>query len=267
MHRFASYNQEILPVSEPNIKAFSSAALYGRGVFTTLAIYHSKPFLWEKHWQRLEDNARRLEIDLSAHPENDVRHSLEVLIEKNKISDGRCRITIFDESAGKIWPSGSEAKTSRMIQTAGWRERKREILLTVSSFGINSASPLAGIKTCNYLENLLAFEAARSGGFDEAVRLNERGEITSACLANIFWQKDGELFTPDLKTGCLKGTIREFIMEGRTVFEVRETPEVLHQADAVYLTSSGLGIVRAANFGERKFSSVADDLTFLLPFG
>ena len=59
----------------------------------------------------------------------------------------------------------------------------------------------------------MALENAKAKGFDEAIRLNERGEVASACMANVFWIKDKKLFTPDLETGCLAGTTREFIIE------------------------------------------------------
>ena len=75
MHEFASYNREILSISEINLPAISSAALYGKGVFTTLAVYNKKPFLWEKHWQRLIENANKIGIDLSDFSEESVSKS------------------------------------------------------------------------------------------------------------------------------------------------------------------------------------------------
>jgi len=48
----------------------------------------------------------------------------------------------------------------------------------------------------NYLDNVLSWEEAHARDFDEAVRLNERGEVVSATMANIFWVKDGAVHTP-----------------------------------------------------------------------
>ena len=42
----------------------SAFLLYGKGIFTTIAISQGKPLLWEKHWRRLMDNASKLAIDL-----------------------------------------------------------------------------------------------------------------------------------------------------------------------------------------------------------
>lgn len=225
-------------------------------MFTTLAINNSEPFLWEKHWRRLNENAGKIGIDLSDFIEKKVKDSLYQIIEKNKFSNGRCRLTFFDESSSKIWQTKNKNKTSLLIQSADLREVKQNVSLTVSPFQINSTSSTAGIKSCNYLENILALEEAKSKGFDEAIRLNERGEITSACMANIFWIKSSEIFTPSLKTGCLAGTTREFILENQEVSEVKESLKTLEDADAIFLTSAGINLCPASIDEKREMNSV-----------
>src|ERR1041385_9034678 len=85
--------------------------------------------------------------------------------------------------------------------------------LAVSPFRTNTFSPLTGIKSLNYLEHVLAWEEAQSRDFDEAVVLNERGEIVSATTANLFWAKNGTLHTPTLSTGALAGITGECVIE------------------------------------------------------
>lgn len=268
MHKFASFNHKILPTNHININAISSASLYGKGIFTTLTIYNSKPFLWEKHWRRLNDNAEKLGVDLSEFNEQKVYNSLENIIEKNNISNGRCRITFFDESSSKIWQTSKINKTSFLIQTANLRKIKQNISITISPFLINSTSPLAGIKSCNYLENILALEDAKKDGFDEAIRINERNEVVSGCLANIFWidfDKD-KLFTPSLETGCLAGTMREFILEKLRVIEIKkDINELLRDAEYIFLTSSGNNVIQVSNvINEIKFTDKLHELTRII---
>lgn len=241
MHNFVSFNQQILPASNLNISAISSATLYGKGIFTTIAIYNSKPFLWEKHWNRLQDNASRIGLDFEF-TEKIIAESLAELTTKNKIEKGRARITFFDESAKGIWSVENGKNTSFLITTADFRPLSDKLKLTVSPYQINSTSPLANIKSCNYLENLLAFEEAKKRGFSEAIRINEKGETVSACLANIFWVINDIFFTPSLETGCLAGATREYILEKYKVFEVKEPIVTLQKADALFLTSAGLGV-------------------------
>jgi branched-chain amino acid aminotransferase len=265
MNNQVSFNFQILPAEQTFLAAVSAAALYGRGVFTTLAIYDSKPFLWEKHWRRLLENAARIGIDLSDFDERKVKAALLRLLFQNNLQNGRARLTFFDERSSKIWNSGAAGKTSLLITTAEIRQTKDVFSLTVSPFPTNSKSPLAGVKSCNYLENTLVLEEARKRGFDEAIRLNERGEIVSASMANVFWIKDKRIFTPPLGTGCLAGTTRAFLMEHIALEESFSTVDELYRADEIFLTSSGIGI-RGARFEtvEKKTSPMLVKLNKLL---
>ncbi len=246
MHRFVNLNQRLLPAENASISAVSAVALYGKSIFTTVAVYHQKLFLWEKHWVRLNDNAEKIGVDLSDFTEQTIKNSLLGIIEKNGFQTGRARLTFFDESPTSVWHNDSKNKTSLLIQTADFRPVENKFKLTISPFRTNSTSPLVGIKSGNYLENIMAWENAKSKGFDEAIRLNEKDEIAAACLANIFWKKDGEIFTPHLETGCLKGTTREFVLENQKVYETKSKLNELIEADEIFLTSAGIGIINAA---------------------
>lgn len=264
MHAFVSFNQQILAAVEAKISA--SAALYGSGVFTSLAVYNQKPFQWEKHWRRLTGNAEKLNIRLSSEiTEESVRSSLSQLIEENNLIDGRARITFFDEAASGIWTFENARRTSVLITTGDFRAHSEELRLTLSPYRVNSKSPLAGVKSCNYLENLLALEEARSRRFDEAVRLNENGEMTSAAMANLFWINDKTIYTPALETGCLEGTTRSLVIELATEelgFEIYTTAEPfdrLRLADEVFITSAGIGIGKVRSIDGETY--VAGEIT------
>lgn len=259
IHENILFNNQILSAENLFLSAISSAALYGKDIFTTLAIYDSKPFLWEKHWERLTENASKLGIDLTGFFKESVENSLLGIVSKNRIINARARITFFDESASGVWAFETNKKTSLLITTGDLRKIPRNFRLTISPFRVNSTSPLVGVKSCNYLENILAFDDARAKGFDEAVRLNERGEIVSACLANIFWIKNERIFTSDLETGCLKGTTRSLIVENFPVEETKTKLAKLNNAETVFLTSSGIGILKIAEIGKSKFAETSKD--------
>lgn len=253
MHEHTSRNNKIVAAADATIPAPSSAALDGKAVFTTVAIYRSQPFLWEKHWLRLCGDAAKLAIDISDYSESSVQGSLLATIEANNVTNGRARITLFDESSGGFWPYENRRRSSLLIMTADLRETPKNLRLAISPYRVNSASPLAGVKSCNYLEKVEALGEARNRGFDEAIQLNEYGHITSACMANIFWLKDGSLYTPGLKTGCMAGTMREFLMENLDCVEIEAGLGPLPGARAIYLTSAGIGIVSVSEFEGRKF--------------
>lgn len=254
MHKFVNFNHQIFTAKKTFLSSISSAAFYGKGVFSTLAVYDGKPFLWEKHWHRLTTNAKKIGVDLTVFEEEKVKTSLLEIIEKNNLTRARTRLTFFDESSPYIWQVKSNRKTSMLIVTSELRSTPESLHLTVSPFRVNSTSPLTGVKSCNYLEHILAWENAKNQDFDEAVRLNEKGEITSACMANIFWVKDGNIFTPSLKTGCLGGTTRGFVLDNFAVEEREIVLAELNEADEIFLTSAGLGIVKVERLDEKEFS-------------
>lgn len=265
MHDFVSFNHQIISAENSFLRTISPAAFYGKGIFTTVAIYNSEPFLWRKHWQRLVENAKKVWVDLSEFSEQTVKKSLFEIIDANKITNGRARLTFFDESSVSIWQTEQKKQTSFLINTADFREISKPFRLTVSRFRTNSTSPLSSVKSCNYLENILALEDAKAKGFDEAVRINERDEIVSACMSNIFWMKNGEIFTPNLNTGCLAGTTREFVLENYSVCEKQAKLNELNEADQIFLTSAGIGIVQIAEFQGKKFSGGLHQLTKICP--
>ena len=80
----------------------SNAALYGKGVFTTISIRDGKLFLWKKHWNRLIDNAAKVGIDLSEFSENTISDCLFEAVRGNKVINGRARITFLDKTESKI---------------------------------------------------------------------------------------------------------------------------------------------------------------------
>lgn len=264
MHQHAYFNNVLLAAADTTIPAPSSAALYGKGVFTTIAIYNGRPFLWEKHWRRLSDNAANLGLNISEHSESNVQGSLVELLEANSVIHGRSRITFFDGSSSPVWRYESERKSSLLITTADFREMPKDFRLTISPYRVNSASPLAGIKSCNYLEKILALGEARDRGFDEAVQLNERGHVVSACLTNIFWLNAGRLYTPRLETGCVPGTTREFVMENLQCKETESGIKSIVSADAVFLTSAGLGVTQARQIDKRALPEIEHPITNML---
>ncbi len=242
--------------------------LYGSGVFSTIAFSEGRPFQWERHWKRLQTNAVRLGIDMHAYQSDAVLAQLTRTIRENVLKDGKTRLTFYDSRTNEIWPSddSSDCPTTLDILIGERRSVPNEFFLSVSPFPINSRSPLAGIKSCNYLEPILSLDEVRGRGFHEAIRVNERGFVTSACMANVFWVKGGELFTPGLPTGCLAGTTREFVMENIDCREVEVGVEALDDAEAIFLTSAGIGVVRVAEFEGNRLEKVDHPILHLLPY-
>src|SRR5262245_30021422 len=109
----------MVEATKARLAAVSSATLYGRGVFTPLAIYDSKPFLWSKHWQRLSAHAAKLDVDHTGCTEKSVGEALAKLIGVNQVKNGRARVTLLARSSGDVWKTKLQTarKTDLLIMT------------------------------------------------------------------------------------------------------------------------------------------------------
>jgi branched-subunit amino acid aminotransferase/4-amino-4-deoxychorismate lyase len=262
MHPVIYLNKSMVEATKARVAPVSSAMLYGRGVFTTVAIYNSQPFLWSKHWQRLTVHAKKLDVDYTGCTEKNVGDALQKLIAVNRVREGRARVIMLARSGRDIWKAKMPGtkKTDLLIMTGDSQKVSANGLsLAVSPYRVNTFSPLSGIKSLNYLDHVLSWEEAQSRDFDEAVVLNERGEIVSATTANLFWAKDGTIHTPTLSTGALAGVTRERVIEIANkhfipllegIYEMGD----LTDADEIFLTSSSLGVAPVTTFDFRRYA-------------
>jgi branched-subunit amino acid aminotransferase/4-amino-4-deoxychorismate lyase len=257
MHRLIYHNDRIIDIADAKIAPTSAALLYGWGVFTTPRIYDGKAFAFDRHWKRLMLHAERARISAVLDLKH-ARRAIEKLIAANSVKNGRARLTFLKGDAGS-WRSDPRPETEFLIFTSSEVPRApSDLALTLSPYRILSTAVLAGVKQTAMLENLLALEEARSRGFNEAVRLNERGEIVSSAAANIFWVQGDEVFTPSLATGCVPGITRHFIRQLTTRWKLHLVEgsfpvQRLLAAREVFLTSTAREVTIVSNFDSREY--------------
>lgn len=258
MHRLICKNDQIVDSADARISPTLAGLLYGWGVFTTLRIFDGKVFALDRHWKRLMLHAEKARI--SGAPDlKQVRRSIDKLIAANEVINGRARMTLLKGGAGS-WQVDTGGESEFLLFTTDDLPRPpAECALTLSPYRILSTALLAGVKQTAMLENLFALEEARSRGFNEAVVLNERGEIVSAAAANIFWIQGDEVFTPSLATGCVGGVTRHFIRQLTTRWKLHLVEgsfpiQRLLDARELFLTSTARGITIVSSFDSKTYA-------------
>lgn len=258
MHRLIYHNDQIIDAADARIAPTATGLLYGWGVFTTLRIYDGKAFALDRHWKRLVLHAEKARI--SAVPDlKHARRAIDKLIAANSVEHGRVRLTLLKGEAGS-WRTDPGPETEFLVFTSSEVPRvPADLALTLSPYRILSTALLAGVKQTALLENLFALEEARSRGFNEAVLLNERGEIVSAAAANIFWVQGDEVFTPSLATGCVAGITRYFIRQLTTRWKLHMVEgsfpiQRLLDAREVFLTSTAREVTIVSSFDSKEYS-------------
>ena len=119
--------------------------------------------------------------------------------------------------------------------------------LMLASVRRNATSVTAHHKTLAYLDNVMARREALAVGADEAVMLNQDGDLACAAASNLFWIEGTQLLTPDLSCGVLAGTERARVLAaaaeaGIEARPVQASAEALQRADGIFLTNSLNGL-------------------------
>jgi branched-subunit amino acid aminotransferase/4-amino-4-deoxychorismate lyase len=272
MHARIIHNDRLLELQKARLPALSSATLYGRGVFTTLAVHRGRPFLWPEHWARLVAHAERCGVRAGHFDQETTAQSLVKLIKENEVEEGRARVTLLTRAVRGVWKEKNSGgvETDLLIMTGDARPAPEEgLAITLSPYRLNTLSPLAGVKSVNYLEHVIGWEEAHARDFHEAVVLNERGEIAGATMANIFWATRGTLHTPALITGALAGTTRARVialaeeLAFPLVEGVYDTSD-LSDADEIFLTSAAHGVGLVTTYDFHRYTVSAGSLVLRL---
>jgi branched-subunit amino acid aminotransferase/4-amino-4-deoxychorismate lyase len=259
MDRLIYHNNRIVDASEAKVEATLAGLLYGWGVFTTMRIYDGRVFAFNRNWERLTRHGEKARVSLPL-TYKEAQQAIDDLIQANAVANGRARITVLKGEAGG-WAIDKRNASEVLIFTASETVTKpREVNLTLSPYRLLSSNPLVGVKRTSMLEHLLALDEARARSFDDAVLLNERGEMVSATSGNLFWVEGSELFTPSLTTGCVAGITRAFILEIAKRVNIHATEGSfpitrLLDASEVFLSSTARGITPIRSYDVKVYDS------------
>lgn len=224
---------------------------YGEGVFETFRWRLFPPVFWKRHVERLKKGADMLHIPFPG--EDYLLACVKEAVSTSGISDAYVKVCLL--SCGSPVFYDLPESGSVLVTVRRYREPcKTQVRLCIYPFYRASTSPILRIKSTNYLENVLARRSALSSGFDEAVFLNEKGEVTEGSASNIFWLKKGMLFTPEPSCGLLPGVTRSITMEsagklGIRVEEGRFDLDALLSSEGAFLTNSLVGVIPVGQIG------------------
>jgi branched-chain amino acid aminotransferase len=256
IHPNVFHNDALLPIGKVRLSPGQAGLICGWGIFTTLRISRGEAFAYERHWRRLEKDAAltRLPMPYTAAK---VRVHLHEVIRANQVTEGCARIYLVYNTVG-FWQSDEkQPPVDLIIYSASLPEHRETVRLALREHGRHATSPLAGVKSISWLNNVWAVSEAAREGFDEVVMLNERGEVAECTSANIFAVKSEKILTPPLNSGCLEGVTRGILMEiapeaGVSVVEQALRPEDLYSADEVFISSTNRNLISASEIAGNK---------------
>ena len=243
---------QVLRLSHARLSPLDYGFLFGYGLFETMRAYSGRVFRLTQHLARLQRSADFMALtDKLAH--YDLARAVSDTIQANALSDARIRLSV-SAGPGEIAPDPDRCGeptvfiVARPYTPLSHQVYERGFRACISTFRRDSLSPLSRVKSCNYLLSALARREAKLVKADEALLLNEEGELTEGSVSNLFVISDGVVLTPPLESGTLPGITRETVLEIATslminVEERKLVPGQLYRADEAFLTNSVLEIV------------------------
>ncbi|MBM3514485.1 MAG: 2-keto-4-methylthiobutyrate aminotransferase [Alphaproteobacteria bacterium] len=261
-------NGGLVPANAARIDPADRGFLLGDGLFETIAVVGGSALRLDRHFARLRDGAAVIGLPIPW-ADQDLAAAVESTAAENGLVEAAVRLTVSRGSGPRgVLPPASPSPT--LLITAAPSPPATAVKVVVATVTRrNQHSPLARIKSLNYLDNVLARAEAARRGADDAVLLNTDGYVAETSIANLFAVVDGELATPPIIDGALPGIMRAEILRHGGAVERSLSVAELGRAQEVFVTSAlGMKPVLAIDgkpVGDGTAGAMAADLARRIP--
>lgn len=240
---YVNLNGKITAVADTIIPVDNGAFRYGYGLFETMLVQDGRIRLLQYHMERLFAGLKQLYFAVpplmtAEYLEKEVLQT----VKKNKLEKlCRVRLQLF-AGGGGLYGTGSGHLHS-VIECFPLDENSLLInengLVAGIATGLSkSMDTLGNLKSCNALIYAIAARQAKAYKWNDALICNTSGDIIESTIANIFWIRNTTIYTPPLKSGCVSGVMRRYVMESMPVIEKDLSMEELLDADEVFFTNA-----------------------------
>ncbi len=248
---------------DAKISVFDHGVLYGDGIFEGIRAYNGRIFRLDDHLKRLAESANAILLKLPL-PVKEIEKAIIETVRLNGLKDAYIRLVVT-RGVGDLGLDMRKCKAGATLFIIAdrielypeefYEKGLTVITSTIRQKGLDQVTP--GVKSLNYLANILARAEATAAGAQEAILLNATGHVSECSGDNIFYVKDGKIFTPPTSAGILVGVTRNVVMElcekklGVKVIERNFPRYDLYGADEVFLTGTGAEVIAAVKIDGR----------------
>jgi 4-amino-4-deoxychorismate lyase len=239
------------------VAATDRGLAFGDGVFRTLAVRGGRPLNWAWHYRRLLADCAT--VRLPAPPEEallaELRHAAP--------GDAAAKIIVTRGEAARGYAIPPAARATRVVMAfpppsfpPGIAEQG--VAVRRCSLVLSEQPRLAGAKTLNRLENVLARSEWDDASIAEGLCADASGRVVEGTMSNVFVVACGRVATADLSrcgvVGAQRERVRELLArEGIACSVVDIGWESIAGADEVFLTNSLIGAWPVSRFEARRW--------------
>ncbi len=257
-------NGKIVPSKEAVVSVFDHGFLYGDGIYETMRVYDGVVFKLDEHLKRLYRSASLIGLTIPLDIDNLKISTYETLI-ANAYRDAYVRMTI-SRGRGSIGldpdfcPEPTVVIIAQEFKEYPEAFYKNGISLIISETRKNLKEAVnPRIKSLNFLNNILAKIEAKKMNAYEAIMLNAYRKLAEGTISNVFFYKNGILYTPSLDCGILDGITRGMIIElaRREDLKVKEgkfTKKDIYSAEEVFITNTTMEVMPVSKIDDQKYT-------------
>jgi len=245
-------NGRFAKAAESTIDLYSQSLHYGYAVFEGIRSYktvngETKIFKAVEHYERLKNSALALNMPYTYSADELIEATYEVL-RQNNLQDAYIRPVVYAPANMSFAPN---TESFIVIETWEMAPFLGDKLLRVMTSSFQRPNPKAfkieAKATGHYVNSILASQEAKAKGYDEALLTDMNGFIAEGPGANMFYERNGKLFTPpsgNILPGITRATVLDICNELN--IEVEEKlfrAEELKTADAAFFCGTAAEVI------------------------
>lgn len=261
-------NGTILEDSEAYLSVDNRGFAYGDAVFETIKV-NSKPLFWEAHYFRLMASMRILRMEIPMHftPEFLESQIMDLVdTQSEKAKSYRVKLTVFRATGGYYTPTSNAVKFTIALAPLDsdiYNSHTDSCEIELFKDYFIAPNLLSTLKTNNKAINVVGSIFAKDNNYDNCLLLNTNKNIIEALNGNVFLVKDNVIKTPPLADGCLKGIIRDQLIDmisksdNYDLIETSISPFELQKADEIFITNVIQGVKPVTKFRKKTYTTEA----------
>ena len=268
LSKYIWFDGKLIPLDKATIPVTTHAIHYGTSIFEGIRTYWNSKNLYvfrlNEHVKRFRNSGKFYNITLNF-SDKQIQNAVIDLCKKNKIKKS-CYIRpfYFVGQYGINLHVTKSAPTHTAIFSFQFGDlfNKNGISATISKWRKFSdmSTPTQAKMGGNYLNSILATQDAKQRGFEEAILLDQSGNVSEAPGENIFLVKNNRLVTPSLSSSALDGITRKSIItlakDMKLKVNVRKvSKKELKTADEIFLSGTAAEITPIIKIDKKKIGS------------
>ena len=261
------FDGELVPWREAKVHVLTHTLHYGMGVFEGVRAYDTANhgtsiFRLEDHTNRLFESAHIMQMEMPF-SKDELNAAQKQVVTENDLTEAYLRPMVFYGSEG-MGLRADNLKTHVIVAAWNWpsymspEAKQNGIKVRTSSYTRHHVN----ISMCkakangHYINSMLALREALDAGCEEALLLDVDGYVAEGSGENVFYVKNGQIFTPEL-TSCLNGITRNSIKRiaednGYTIHDKRITRDEMYIADEAFFTGTAAEVLPICELDGRK---------------